>query len=181
MQKVLDSARSAIDQRRFADADRWLAEARSESASATAVAALQNDLAGARKAESQAKPEAPPPAGLAASAEAVGNNVSRLSASSPSASGNEAPQPALVLQKPLQPQYPQDAALKGVEGWVELSFVVAADGKPTNVHVTNAAPAGVFDKAAVFAMQRARYEPLSKTDPSLSRQASVRVSFRLSR
>ena len=175
-QKVLDSARVAIDQRRFTDADRWLAEARSESANASTLAALQNDLAAARGKEARAKSDA-----LAAAnqvAQATGESSGNHAGAAASAAASP---PALVLLQPLKPEYPRDAALKGVEGWVELSFIVTASGKPINVRATGASPAGVFDKAAVAALQRARYRPLSTTDESVTRQASLRVSFRLSR
>ena len=85
------------------------------------------------------------------------------------------------MLQPLRPEYPRDAVQKGVEGWVELSFIVTASGKPINIRATGASPAGVFDKAAVAALQRARYRPLSTTDESVTRQANLRVSFRLSR
>lgn len=175
-QKVLDSARAAIDQRRFTDAERWLAEARSESANASTLAALQNDLAAARGKEARAKSDA-----LAAA-----NQVAQTAGESSGSRAGTAvsaptPTPALVLLQPLRPEYPRDAALKGVEGWVELSFIVTASGKPINVRASGSSPAGVFDKAAVAALQRARYQPLSTTDDSVSRQASLRVSFRLSR
>ena len=175
-QKVVESVRNAIDQRRFSDADRWLAEARSESANATTLAALQTDLAAARGKEARARSDA-----LAAATQAIPAAGEPAGAQGGGAASAAAPVQALVLLQPLRPEYPRDAALKGVEGWVELNFIVTASGKPINVRATSASPAGVFDKAAVAAMQRARYQPLSTTDESVSRQASLRVSFRLSR
>ncbi len=53
--RLLQAARTAIDQRQLADVDRWLAEARSDGAAAQAVAALQNDLTAARKAQAKEK------------------------------------------------------------------------------------------------------------------------------
>jgi TonB family protein len=175
-QKVLDAARGAIEQRRFTEADRWLAEARNESVSPVTLTALQNDLATARGKEARAKSDA-----LAAATQVSQANadLSADRAGSPAAAA--APLPALVLLQPLRPDYPRDAVQKGVEGWVELSFVVTASGKPVDVRATGASPAGVFDKAAIAALQRARYRPLSTTDESVTRQASLRVSFRLSR
>ena len=85
----------------------------------------------------------------------------------------------LTLLKPLRPAYPRDAAQRGIEGWVDLSFLVNAEGKPVNVHVTGAEPRGVFDAAAVAAVQKARYRPLSATDPTVVREATLRVSFRM--
>ncbi len=179
-QRVLESARTAIDQRRFTDADRWIVEGRSESAGAAAIAALQNDLAAARAKEAHSKPDLPA-AASPGSASASGDDALNARSAPSAGAAATAAQPALVLLQPLRPEYPREAALKGVEGWVELGFIVTADGKPAKVRVTNASPAGVFDKAAVAAMQHARYQPLSTTDRSVSRQAGVRVSFRLSR
>ena len=85
----------------------------------------------------------------------------------------------LVLTRPIQPTYPQAAAIKGQEGWVEVAFTVNANGKVSNVKVVNASPAGVFDQAAQKAVLAAVYQPLSKTDQTISRQAKLTLKFRL--
>ncbi|MFZ5844348.1 MAG: TonB family protein [Pseudomonadota bacterium] len=65
----------------------------------------------------------------------------------------------LVPISQLQPQYPRAEAAKGIEGWVSLRFEVRQDGTVGNVRVLNGSPRGVFDQAAVKAVQRWRYRP----------------------
>lgn len=56
-----------------------------------------------------------------------------------------------------QPIYPHAALIDGVEGKVVIEFGIAPDGSLRNVRAVQSAPAGVFDQAAVRAMQGWRY------------------------
>ena len=47
----------------------------------------------------------------------------------------------------VTPRYPKQAARKGVDGEVTLSFDIARHGRAENVEVMADEPAGVFDKA----------------------------------
>ena len=69
------------------------------------------------------------------------------------------PSSGLVPISQLQPPYPRAEAAKGIEGWVSLRFEVRQDGTVGNVQVLNGSPRGVFDQAAVNAVQRWRYRP----------------------
>ena len=192
LHRVLESARAAIDQRRFADAERWIAEARGEGAGSASLAAMQRDLSNARNLESREKADSQA-MNLPRTAEAVhatprSNATDGAADRTPADVPQPAPNPAdavqdvpLVLTKPIRPVYPSSAALKGVEGWVELTFTVAADGRVVNPRVTAANPAGVFDNAALRAVQAARYQALSRSDPSISRQAKLKLAFRLTK
>ena len=63
----------------------------------------------------------------------------------------------LQLVKGADPQYPVAARQAGVEGYVTLSYAVSAEGVVSNVAIVESEPAGVFDAAAVAAVQRWRY------------------------
>ncbi len=167
-QKLADAARAAIDQRRFADADKLIAAVRAEGASLAAVASLQDAVVAARTAARPKSEEQP-----AASAPRPAADAPVTAAAAPAA---EIP---LTLLQPVRPDYPRDAVQRGIEGWVDLAFLVNAEGRTVNVHVVGSEPRGVFDKAAVAAVQRARYRPLSSTDPTVVREAALRVSFRM--
>ena len=65
----------------------------------------------------------------------------------------------LVPISQLQPQYPRAEAANGIEGWVSVRFEVRQDGSVGNVQVLNGSPRGVFDHAAIKAVQRWRYRP----------------------
>ena len=58
----------------------------------------------------------------------------------------------------IQPQYPVDAARKGLEGWVKLSFSIDKTGSVSQVQVLDSSPARVFDNAARRALKRWRYK-----------------------
>ena len=57
------------------------------------------------------------------------------------------------------PEYPQRALARGVEGWVLVSFTIAATGAVADPMVVDANPPGVFDAAALRAVMRYRYRP----------------------
>jgi protein TonB len=57
------------------------------------------------------------------------------------------------------PDYPQAALNQSVSGSVTLQFTVDVKGEPRDVHIVEATPPGVFDRAAVNAIKRWRYAP----------------------
>ncbi len=55
------------------------------------------------------------------------------------------------------PSYPRAARLAGTEGWIELSYRIAADGRVGEIEVLAAEPRGVFDAAARNALRGWRF------------------------
>ncbi|MDP9014598.1 MAG: TonB family protein [Pseudomonadota bacterium] len=86
---------------------------------------------------------------------------------------------SLKLLKPINPTYPFAARLSGKEGWVDVAFTVSPDGRVGNLHVADASPPGLFDHAALDAMRAARYEAIPSDQPQLSREAKLRLKFKL--
>ena len=74
-----------------------------------------------------------------------------------------------------------DAATRGTEGWVDLSFTVGPNGRTGNVQVTDSSPRKVFDRAAMDAIGAARYEPIPKDQPQVTRDAKLRLTFKLNK
>jgi protein TonB len=72
--------------------------------------------------------------------------------------------------------YPPRARSRGIEGWVDVAFIVDATGRVTDARVLSAQPAGAFDEAALAAVRRWRYAP-----PAAPQDANVRLRFRLDR
>jgi TonB family protein len=85
----------------------------------------------------------------------------------------------LKLLKPISPAYPFAARTAGKEGWVDLMFSIAPDGRVANIHVAAASPPGLFDRAAVDAMTTARYEAIPRDQPQVTRDAKLRLKFKL--
>ena len=59
----------------------------------------------------------------------------------------------------VAPVYPRRAQTRGIEGWVLLSFTVTESGSVINPLVIDAEPQGVFDRAAMKAVERFKYKP----------------------
>ncbi|MCX6130820.1 MAG: energy transducer TonB [Proteobacteria bacterium] len=81
------------------------------------------------------------------------------------------------------PQYPQEAAEQHLEGFVTLSFVVAADGSVQQLKVVESVPPAIFDSAARTAVARWTFRaPANKKDdpgsPEMQEQ-KLRLNFSL--
>ena len=81
--------------------------------------------------------------------------------------------PPLKMTRPPRPKYP--ASAKGVEGWVRVEFYVTPEGRTERVRVMSSEPAGLFDAAAIAAMEGARFEEFESTE---SRLAVQRIVFK---
>jgi len=55
-------------------------------------------------------------------------------------------------------KYPPQAKADGIEGYVVVRYDVDVDGNVKNVEVVEADPAGVFDAAAITAIQSYRFK-----------------------
>ena len=65
-------------------------------------------------------------------------------------------EPAVV--KAVPPTYPRSAERREIEGMVQVSINVNADGSVGGVTVVQADPAGIFDMAAISAVERWQFE-----------------------
>ena len=97
----------------------------------------------------------------------AGATLSLLAAQAPAFA-----EPGVVKQ--VAPEYPRGAERREIEGTVELTFDVTADGKVENVAVANASVPGVFDKAAIKALSRWKFE---QGDPAQG--MNISIDFRL--
>jgi periplasmic protein TonB len=85
----------------------------------------------------------------------------------------------LQLLSSRPPVYPESALRNNTQGWVELDFVVDRDGRPRDMTVAEAQPPGVFDRAAMNAVARYRYEPFVEDGVTYERRARLRIRFTL--
>lgn len=98
--------------------------------------------------------------------------ASLASAQQAAATAAAAPKlPPLKMTRPPKPKYPTSA--KGVEGWVRVEFYVTPEGRTERVRVLSSEPAGLFDAAAISAMENARFEEFESADPRLAVQRIV--------
>jgi protein TonB len=104
--------------------------------------------------------------------------AAKLSQAAAAPAGADLP---LKLLRPIAPQYTVDAATRGTEGWVELTFTVGPNGRTGNIQVADSSPRKVFDRAAMDAIAAARYEPMAKDQPQTTRDAKLRLTFKLNK
>jgi protein TonB len=85
----------------------------------------------------------------------------------------------LTLLSATPAVYPEDALQRGVQGWVDLEFIADREGRPRNLIVTGASPAGRFDEAALEAVAQYRYAPFEQDGRVYERRIRMRVRFQV--
>ncbi|WP_161965560.1 energy transducer TonB [Steroidobacter cummioxidans] len=82
------------------------------------------------------------------------------------------------LIKMVQPPYPQDALMRGIEGWVDVSLQVTAAGDVIEPRIEQSNHGRWFNQAALTAVEQWKYEP--RSDGITSERLHVRVRFQRS-
>jgi TonB family protein len=80
------------------------------------------------------------------------------------------------LTRMVRPEYPQDALLTGAEGWVNVSMSITPDGDVLDPRVVERSNGMLFDRAAISAVRKWKYEPFAASEPQ---RVTVRVDFRM--
>ena len=83
-----------------------------------------------------------------------------------------------IIQR-VNPEYPREAERRGIEGAVDVTFTVSPEGKVSDVIIVNAEPSDIFDRAAVDAVRRWRYEPKKVGGMPVEAHLQARVQFKL--
>lgn len=88
-----------------------------------------------------------------------------------------APPPPRRLVKYVQPDYPREALMRGIEGWVEVSLSVSPSGDVMEPRVEDGRPRQIFERPALNAVRHWKYEarPGAMSDQPMQ----VRVTFAL--
>lgn len=89
------------------------------------------------------------------------------------------PEAQLVRRRFRMPDYPQQAVIDHVEGWVDIEFTVAAEGTTRDPRIVAAEPAGVFETATLEALARWRYQPVTVDGVPVARRVTMRLRFDL--
>jgi periplasmic protein TonB len=79
----------------------------------------------------------------------------------------------------VEAQYPESALRNGVQGYVDVQFTITPEGTVTNATVVRSDPGDVFNKAALDAVRRWRYDPRVIDGRAVGSQSQVRVQFKL--
>ena len=81
----------------------------------------------------------------------------------------------------VDPDYPPRAKQQGIEGWVEVGFQITPVGTVDNAVVLRSDPPYVFDRAAIQAIRKWRYNPKVVDGKAVSRRKVTRFTFDLGR
>lgn len=80
----------------------------------------------------------------------------------------------------IPPQYPRDALMQGISGWVRVEFTINADGSVSDARVVDAEPRrGIFDREALRAITRWRFKPMVQDGEAVSSRAGYTIDFKL--
>ncbi|GAA0203328.1 hypothetical protein GCM10009123_08260 [Kangiella japonica] len=79
-----------------------------------------------------------------------------------------------------QPEYPVQANLKGIEGYVLFTMDIGPDGSPSNISVEDESPRGVFRRNALRAIRKWKFKPrIVNGQPIHQRNMRYRMEFKL--
>jgi TonB family protein len=92
---------------------------------------------------------------------------------------NLVPAGQLTVLKSVQPIYPGRAEKNKIEGWVDVEFTVAENGKVRDASVHAVSIAGVFEESALKAVSQWRYKPVLRDAKPVSVRSQIRVRFSL--
>ena len=80
----------------------------------------------------------------------------------------------------VEPIYPQRAQQRGIEGWVEMEFTITPAGTVASPRVIGNHPSSIFDRAALKAIRKWKYNPKIEDGKAVPRPGvKVRLAFKL--
>ena len=136
----LEKQRAADQQKAQQEAAQRLAAQQAADQRAAAEREAAERAAQAQRAAQQAAPPPPAAAAPAPAAPRVSNTLRPISTPAPS--------------------YPREAQRRGRSGEVEVEFTVGTDGTVTSARVVRASPPRIFDREALSAVNRWRFQPV---------------------
>jgi protein TonB len=139
-----------------------------------------------RKPPKKAKPEQPPPPPIISAQtsplkqgdgmEGIAPEIAKLDTSSLVGGGGS--DRDIVPLVRIEPDYPVNARERGIEGWVVVKFTVTKIGSVEDAAVVSAHPGRIFDRSALRAVQKWRYNPKIENGKAIARPGvQVRLDF----
>lgn len=153
-ERLVARAANAAREGRRAQAEADLALAQRWGADARAIQNVQQQLAAARTAAND-------------------------SASNTGSGERQVPlQNRLKRTRYVAPEYPERALARGIDGKVIVEFVVDVNGEPRDVRVVSSEPPDVFDRSAINAVRRWRYQPVIENGVPVEVPARMVINFK---
>ncbi len=130
------------------------------------------------QAQTQVKPVSPV---TPTSALGLNTALDGIAISAPNLKGTMGNQRALPLYR-VEPRYPSKALKRRVEGYVIMQFTIDAAGRPKDIQVIEAKPKRMFEKEAVRALKKWKYQPKVEEGVSVEQFGqTARVEFKLAK
>lgn len=129
------------------------------------LAAQQAEQQAAAQREADQRAAAQREADERAAAQRAAQQPTQVAQGPAAAATTAAAAPASTALRPLStpaPRYPPEALRAGQSGEVQVEFTVNPDGSVANARVVRANPPRVFDREAVAAVRRWRFEPVGE-------------------
>ncbi|CAH0529106.1 energy transducer TonB [Vibrio hippocampi] len=90
-------------------------------------------------------------------------------------------QQAMPLYR-VEPNYPARALKRKVEGYVLMRFTIDATGRATDIQVVEGNPARMFDREAIRALKKWKYQPKVEGGKAVSQpNQTVKLEFRFAK
>lgn len=86
---------------------------------------------------------------------------------------------APMIASQLPPPYPYTARRRGVEGAVQVRFLVDLQGRVQHLEVTGAKPPGVFEESVLRTVPRWRFQPGRKDGQAVATWVETTIRFKL--
>jgi TonB family protein len=118
----------------------------------------------------------PPPSSASPPSESATIAGEAATAAPLSAAAAPSGEPKLI--KMIQPVYPPEALMRGLEGWVDVSLQVSPSGDVLAPRVEESSRGRMFNRAALTAVEQWKYEP--RSDGTTSERMRVRLRFQQS-
>lgn len=78
----------------------------------------------------------------------------------------------------IPPQYPREAQMQGIEGYVRIEFTINPDGSVSDARVIDAQPRrGIFDREALRAISRWRFRPKVEDGVAVPSRGAYTIDF----
>ncbi len=79
----------------------------------------------------------------------------------------------------IEPQYPREALIEGISGYVLVEFTIEPDGSVSDPKVLESQPRRMFDRSAVRAIYKWKFKPRIVDGKPIARRATQRLDFNL--
>ncbi|EPM4286194.1 energy transducer TonB [Vibrio alginolyticus] len=104
-----------------------------------------------------------------------------IAISAPNLKGTMGNQQALPLYR-VDPRYPSKALKRRVEGYVIMRFTIDATGRPKDIEVIEAEPERMFEREAIRALKKWKYQPKVEDGVSIEQFGQTsKVEFKLAK